>query len=117
MKEVGVGTHYIVDLMGCNKEKLKFVSPVEELFLKAARDCKATIITHAFHQFEPIGVSGVILIAESHMSIHTWPQQGYAAVGIFTCGEVMKPEVAVEVLREGFEADSVLVNNIQRGIA
>ena len=67
-----------------------------------------------FHQFEPCGMSGVIFIAESHFSIHTWPEDGYAGMDILTCGE-MYPERSIEFLREAFEAQDVKVDVIPRG--
>ena len=68
--------------------------------LEAARQANATIITSAFHKFSPIGISGVVVIAESHLAIHTWPEYGYAAVDVFTCGDVLDGAQAVRVLSE-----------------
>jgi S-adenosylmethionine/arginine decarboxylase-like enzyme len=65
------GKHYLVEFEGCDPERIKYLEPAKEVFLRAVRDCKATHIGDIFHQFEPYGVSGVVLIAESHMSFHT----------------------------------------------
>ena len=97
------GKHYLIDLRDCDPEIIKSVDPTREIVLRAAKECGATILDDHFHQFEPIGVSGVVLIAESHISVHTWPENGFAAVDIFTCGE-MKPQVAIDIMREGFRA-------------
>ncbi len=97
------GKHYLIDLRDCDPEIIKSVEPTREIVLRAAKECGATILDDYFHQFQPIGVSGVVLIAESHISVHTWPESGFAAADIFTCGE-MKPQVAIDIMREGFRA-------------
>ncbi len=97
------GKHYLIDLRDCDPEIIKSVDPTREIVLRAAKECGATILDDHFHQFQPIGVSGVVLIAESHISVHTWPESGFAAADIFTCGE-MKPQVAIDIMREGFRA-------------
>ena len=110
-----VGSSYSVDFYGCRSELISHVEQVEQVFLHAARESLATVLGWKFHQFEPHGVSGVILIAESHFTVHTWPEGEYAAVGIFTCGTTMSPEVAIEVLKKGFEAKDVSVQVTPRG--
>ena len=83
--------------------------------MRAARESRATIVGHLFHQFEPHGVSGVLLIAESHFSIHTWPEERFVGVDVFTCGDEMDPEVAIRALQEGLGASSVEVKMVRRG--
>jgi len=102
-KRADFGKHYLIDLCDCDPEIIKSVDPTREIVLRAAKECGATILDDYFHQFQPIGVSGVVLIAESHISVHTWPENGFAAADIFTCGE-MKPQVAIDIMREGFRA-------------
>ncbi len=102
-KRADFGKHYLIDLHDCDPEIIKSVDPTREIVLRAAKECGATILDVNFHQFQPIGVSGVVLIAESHISVHTWPENGFAAADIFTCGE-MKPQVAIDIMREGFRA-------------
>ncbi len=114
-EENSFGKHYVVDYMDCDPEILKQVEPVKELFLRAARDCGATLIDHVFHQYKPFGVSGVVLIAESHLAIHTWPENSYAGVDIFTCGKEMKAELAIEILKEGLKAKKVEMKLLHRG--
>jgi S-adenosylmethionine decarboxylase len=109
------GRHYLVDFLGCDPETLRLVDPTREIFLRAARESKATLVGEDFHQFEPEGVSGVILIAESHLSVHTWPEDGFAAVDIFTCGEEMDAEVAIAVLKAAFRAEKTVVRIHTRG--
>ncbi len=103
------GKHYLIDLRDCDPEIIKSVGPTREIVLRAAKECGATILDDHFHQFHPIGVSGVVLIAESHISVHTWPENGFAAADIFTCGE-MKPQVAIDIMREGFRAKETTMN-------
>jgi S-adenosylmethionine decarboxylase len=109
------GDHYLVDLHGCDVALIADAKPTEEALLSAATRCGSTIIEYHFHQFSPQGVSGVILIAESHISVHTWPENGFVAVDVFTSGEVMKPEVAIKMLEEAFSADRVDVKKVTRG--
>jgi len=106
--------HYLVEYCQCNAEKIKKVADVEPLVITAAQKSEATILNKVFHQFEPFGVSGVLLIAESHFSIHTWPEDGYASFDIQTCGE-MYPERAIDYLKEEFEAKDVKVQVVERG--
>jgi S-adenosylmethionine decarboxylase len=109
------GRHYLVDLKQCDPDTIARVAATREVFLEAAREAKATVIGELFHQFEPEGVSGVLLIAESHVSVHTWPEDRFVSVDIFTCGEEMDPDVAVEVLTRGFRAGQVDVRVHLRG--
>ena len=109
------GQHYLVDFLRCEPETLRFVGPTREIFLRAARESKATLVGEDFYQFEPEGVSGVILIAESHLSVHTWPEDAFAAVDILTCGQEMDAEVAIAVLKAGFHAEETVVRVHTRG--
>ena len=109
------GKHYLIDLKQCDPETLGQVEVTREIFLEAARAANATLMGELFHQFQPEGVSGVLLIAESHISIHTWPEDCFASVDIFTCGEEMEPEKAIEVLTRGFRAEHVDVTVHVRG--
>lgn len=84
--------------------------------VSAAKKAKATIVDVSFHEFNPFGISGMVVIAESHLSIHTWPEYSYAAVDIFTCGDIIKPEVAVQYLIEMFESKNPSIVEMKRGI-
>lgn len=109
------GRHYLVEFIDCQTEALEKVASVEALFLEAARVSQATILHHVFHQFGPIGVTGFILLSESHFALHTWPQDGYAAFDVFTCG-VMFPERGIDLLAKGFSAKKVVTQVVDRGI-
>lgn len=93
-----LGRHLLLELRGCDREVLNDLSFLRETLLAAARASGASILGDSFHQFEPQGVSGVVIIAESHMCIHTWPEHGYAAADIFTCGSSVQPRKAAEVI-------------------
>ena len=109
------GEHYLVDFKQCDPGTIERVEVTRAIFLEAAREAKATVIGELFYQFEPVGVSGVLLIAESHVSVHTWPEDRFVSVDIFTCGEEMDAEVAIEVLTRGFGAAQVDVKMHVRG--
>jgi S-adenosylmethionine decarboxylase len=111
-----LGTHLLVELHGCHPETLKKVEVVREILTSAAKACKATIVDVAFHEFTPHGVSGVVVIAESHISIHTWPEYRYAALDIFTCGEAIVPEVAAQFIAARFRCKNASSVEMRRGI-
>jgi S-adenosylmethionine decarboxylase len=111
-----LGRHLLVELHGCHPDSLKKVDVVKDILVGAARACGATIVDVAFHEFNPFGVSGVVVIAESHLSIHTWPEYRYAAVDIFTCGDVIKPERAVDYIASRFRCKGPSVVEMKRGL-
>ncbi len=111
-----LGRHLLVELQDCDKEVLNDLSFLRDAMMTAAVDCGATVLGESFHHFSPQGVSGVVIIAESHLSIHTWPEYGYAAVDVFTCGTSVEPKKAAEVLIEKLGAKSHSMREIPRGL-
>ncbi len=111
----GLGTHLIVELFDCNEFAINDSQRVEEILLTAAELSGATIVKPFFHTFSPYGVSGVIVIAESHFTIHTWPEHGYAAVDIFTCGD-LDNDAALEYIEREFGAGRCEVVTLDRGV-
>lgn len=111
-----LGTHLLVELRGCNPEILRSLEKVRNALVSAAKEARATIVDISFHEFNPFGISGVVVIAESHLTIHTWPEYDYAAVDIFTCGDVIKPEVAASYLIQQFECKNPSIVEMKRGI-
>jgi S-adenosylmethionine decarboxylase len=89
---------------------------LREALADVARLIGATVIKDSFYQFSPQGISGVVIIAESHLSIHTWPEYSFAAVDIFTCGEVIEPAKAVKPLAERLKAKSTSFIELKRGV-
>lgn len=108
------GRHLLVEYHGCDAEILNDFSKVQQLMVRAAEAAGATVVSKAFHRFTPQGVSGVVVIEESHLSIHTWPEYGYAAVDFYTCGDCV-PERAHELLRRELGSDRAEVMKVQRG--
>ena len=111
-----LGTHLLVELKDCNPAAITDLQQVTEAMVSAAREAKATIVDVSFHEFNPFGISGMVVIAESHLSIHTWPEYSYAAVDISTCGDVIKPEVAAQYLIERFGSKNPSIVEMKRGI-
>jgi S-adenosylmethionine decarboxylase len=114
IKEHAFGKHYLVEFVGCREDRLAYVKDIKGAFLDSARVSGATILRSYFHQFEPRGVTGMIFIAESHFSIHTWPESGYAAFDILTCG-VMEPQKAIDHLTQYLQPRHVDVRMLERG--
>jgi S-adenosylmethionine decarboxylase proenzyme len=111
-----LGRQWIVDLFDCAPEPLKRAGEVEKILVEAARLIKATIVTTTFHEFSPFGVSGVVVIAESHLAIHTWPEHGYAAVDVFTCGDTLEPGPAAKYIAARFRAGRCDIREVRRGL-
>lgn len=111
-----LGRQILVEYYDCDQSKINDVSFVETSLIQAAKDSKATLISHNFHKFSPYGVSGVVVIAESHIAIHTWPEYNYAAVDIFTCGDTIDPWIIQEHLKEKFESNNVSSMEMKRGM-
>jgi len=111
-----LGKHLLLELKDCDKEVLNDLGFLKGTLLEAAGECGATVLGESFHRFNPQGVSGVVIIAESHLFIHTWPEYGYAAADIFTCGNSVQPEKAVEVLVKKLGTKNHSMIEIQRGL-
>jgi S-adenosylmethionine decarboxylase len=111
-----LGRHLLVELNDCNREVLNDLDFLRDAMLTAAIRSGAVVLGDSFHRFSPQGVSGVVVIAESHLSVHTWPEYGYAAVDVFTCGTTVNPRTAAEVLIERLGAKNHSITEIQRGV-
>lgn len=113
---VGVGRHLIVEMFECDPKALDSLDTVKNALIDASVASNSTVVGFDFYRFKPHGVSGYVLIAESHISIHTWPEYGYAAVDVFTCGEHTNPWKGLQVLKERFKAKKVTIVEITRGV-
>jgi S-adenosylmethionine decarboxylase len=111
-----VGHHYIVEGSGCNPDVISRVEQVEQALVSAAEVADVQIWAISFHRFRPMGVSGVVVISESHLSVHTWPEVGYVALDIFTCGDRAKPEAAVQHALKAFGATNMHITEVTRGL-
>lgn len=111
-----LGRQILVEFYDCNRDILNGEEQIRDILLEGVRRSGATIVSDTFHTFSPHGVSGVVVIAESHVAIHTWPEHGYAAVDIFTCGETIDPWTIQKFLEDEFEADNVSSMEMKRGL-
>ncbi len=111
-----LGRHVLAELYGCEPSMLDSVKVVQDMMVRAALAAGAEVREVAFHKFSPQGVSGVVVISESHLAIHTWPELGYAAVDVFTCGDRVDPWDACKYIVEGFKADHYTATEMKRGI-
>jgi S-adenosylmethionine decarboxylase len=112
----GLGLHILMEFNECDAEILNDMVFLEHAMNKAAEVSKATIIKSVFHQFSPQGVTGVVVVAESHLAIHTWPEHGYAAVDFFTCNSGMDYMKAYDFLKEQLDSKDHNYKSITRGI-
>ncbi len=110
-----LGVHLLLELKECNAKLLNSRQDVRDALVSAAQEAKATIVEVVFHEFSPHGVSGMVVIAESHLAIHTWPEYGYAAVDLFTCGDSIDGWTAFEHLKNGFCSKRVEQKEFFRG--
>jgi S-adenosylmethionine decarboxylase len=111
-----LGRHILAEIYGCSYDILNDVELVEEVMINAALEAGAEVREFVFHKFSPQGVSGVVVISESHLTIHTWPELGYAAVDVFTCGNKVNPWDACNYLVEKFQASNMNATEVKRGL-
>ena len=109
-----LGNHILIEFMNCDPEILNDVAKIEKNMVDAASKAGATVINSTFHHFSPYGVSGVVVIQESHLAIHTWPEWGYSAVDLFTCGEI-DAWISFDYLKNCFGSDSYSAIEMKRG--
>ncbi len=114
MKQI-LGRQTMLELYGCKTALLNDVSFIEKVMVEAANRANATLVQQYFHQFSPYGVSGTIVIEESHINIHTWPEYDFAAIDIFTCNLEMDVRAACDYLNEILEAKKEVVSSHDRG--
>lgn len=107
--------HYLIEFYGITSDYLDNLDKIENTMLTSLSGSGATYVNHSFHKFSPQGVSGVIVIAESHLSIHTWPESEYAALDIFTCGDKDTAVIILNKLVENFNPTKSKINYIPRG--
>lgn len=105
----------MVELYHCDSKVIGDVRQIEEIMVGAAKAAKAHIVDVVFHNFNPNGVSGVVVIAESHLSIHTWPEYNFASIDIYTCGSTVNPWKAFDYLKKHFKAANVTAMEMKRG--
>ncbi len=115
LSSVPIGTHCILELYNCPWQLLNDVSFIQRTLREAANSAQSTLLDEVSFQFNPQGVTALALLAESHISIHTWPERGYLAADVFTCGEHTQPEKACQYLLEAFRAQDHAFFQLPRG--
>lgn len=110
-----LGTHVLLELRDCDPRLLNDLDYIRQELLDAADAVAAHVVGESFHQFSPQGVTGILSIAESHISIHTWPEYGYAAADIFTCGDQTMPERAADCIVTALRCRDPEITRIRRG--
>ncbi len=110
-----LGRHVLAEFYGCDPQALNHKDWLENMMRRAAEESGATVVSSAFHLFNPHGVSGAVIIAESHLTIHTWPEYGYAAVDLFTCGDSVDPWIAFEMIKDYLQAEQMFTLEVKRG--
>ncbi len=115
MSSPHLGRHMLLELFDCPADNLNDTDFIEKALLGICDEIGATTVTSHFHHFAPLGVSGVVIIAESHLTIHTWPEHGYAAVDLFTCDATIDYDLAERLLVKRFRAGRHERRTLARG--
>jgi S-adenosylmethionine decarboxylase proenzyme len=110
-----LGRHLLVEYTNCDATLLANQEHVQRVMLEAALATGAEVVAHSFHHFSPYGVSGAVIISESHLAIHTWPEYRFAAVDLFTCGDQVDPWAAFDHLKVALGAEEGSALEILRG--
>jgi S-adenosylmethionine decarboxylase len=110
-----LGRHLIAELWGCDTEKLNDEKFIERVMVNAALESGADVREAVFHKFQPQGVSGVVVISESHLTIHSFPEHGYASIDVYTCGDLINPRTASDYITKELESRTRQTVLIPRG--
>ncbi len=111
-----LGSHLLIEFFDCDKTSLEMENVVGQAMRDAARNSEATVVDESFHEFKPYGVSGAVIIQESHYTIHTWPEHGYAAIDLFYCGGTVRVQKALDTLKERFTPGRIKFLVVRRGV-
>lgn len=111
-----MGRHVIAEMWDCNIDTLNDMGRIEQIFVDAALKAGAEIREVAFHKFAPQGVSGVVIISESHLTIHSFPEHGYASIDVYTCGDIIDPNVACDFISLALESKKYEKVEVPRGM-
>lgn len=111
-----LGNHLIIELYDCHRDVINDAQTVEQKLIEAVKVSGANMVQSVIHEFNPHGISGVIVIEESHFSVHTWPEYGYCALDIFTCGDEIDYHSALQYLKKEFRAGNMSVTELKRGM-
>jgi S-adenosylmethionine decarboxylase len=111
-----MGKHFLLDLKDCNKELLDDLGFIQSVLHSVAKEAGNAVLGESFHRFLPQGISGVVLITGAHLCIHTWPEHGYAAIDVFSYGDLSQPEEAARMIMEKLESKNPSIVELKRGL-
>lgn len=111
-----LGQHILLELFDCNAKILNSKKQVGHILRQAAEVAEAHIVGDFFHEFSPHGISGILVISESHFSIHTWPEYNFAAVDLFSCGDSLNMKDAIDYIKGSLEAQQASILEVKRGV-
>ena len=106
--------HILFTLKGCNVELMEDTDYMRLMLYNAAKECNSTLLNLSVHKFEPQGITGIAMLAESHISVHTWPEKGMAVCDVFTCGDHTDPQAGVEYMKMVLHATDIVSNEFTR---
>ena len=109
-----VGKHSIIDIYDC-KVDIDNIELIKTILLESAKEASLNVVDIVFHKFEPIGISGVVVLAESHIAIHTWPEYNFVAADAFTCGDKMDPKIVLEIIAKKLNSSNYEIKDFNRG--
>lgn len=109
-----VGKHAIIDINDC-KVNIDDLELIKKILLDSAKEASLNVVDIVFHEFEPIGISGVVVLAESHIAVHTWPEYNFVAADAFTCGTTMDPKVVLEIIAKKLNSNNYKIKDFNRG--
>lgn len=116
MQKLVLGNHYLIDYYDCSKDTLSVVEEIKKIMLETGKIGNLHIVGECFHQFKPHGVSGVLILKESHFTIHTWPEYNYASVDLYLCDKTINIAKITEYLSKKLNAKNYKINEIDRGL-
>ena len=111
-----LGKHAIADIYDIYSDAIDDIEKIKVLLSEACKEANLNIVEFKFHKFEPYGLSGICILKESHLAIHTWPEYSFASVDAFTCGSKMNPENVCEIIARKLNSDHVDIKTFDRGI-
>ena len=111
-----LGRHLLAEYYNCDPKILMNIGSIEDVLVGAAKKCRAHIVDVVFHTFNPHGISGVVVIQESHLAIHTWPEHSFASVDIFTCGKSIDPWLAYKYILKKLKSKHSTATEMKRGL-
>lgn len=109
-----LGKHSIIDIYDCNCD-IDDISLIKDILISSALESKLHVVDSSFHKFDPVGISGVLILAESHITIHTWPEHKFVAVDAFTCGSNMNPSEVLLLIKDKLKSTNYKLNSFNRG--